>query len=64
MSLTTTHMVTLANDSSLSHNHSTHHGVGLSVLLSVLRQLKAAMHIFFVLVHYFFIYLLFYLFTF
>jgi hypothetical protein len=38
-------MITFANDSTISHYHSSHHWIRLRILLSVLRQLQTAAHI-------------------
>ena len=48
MPLSTAHMITFANDSTISHYHSSHHWIRLCILLSVLRQLQTAAHIFFI----------------
>ena len=51
MALATTHMIALADNPAISHNHSPYHRVGLRILLAILRQLDAATHEFFVLSH-------------
>ena len=52
MSLATTHMIPLTDDSAVgTHNHCPHHRVRLRILLSVLGQLDAPSHEFFVVYH-------------
>ena len=65
MSFATTHMIALTDNPAIrTHDHSTHHRIGLGILLTIPSQLQTAPHVFFVVYHHFFTVLLFYLFTF
>jgi hypothetical protein len=64
MTLATTHMIALADDSTIHHYHGSYHRVRPGTLNAIGCQLQAAAHVFFVFAHYFFTFLLFYLFTF
>ena len=45
MSLATAHMIALADDAAIGHNHRSHHGVGFGIQTALGRQLQAASHI-------------------
>ena len=48
MSLTTTHMISLTDDTATMHYHRPHHRIGTGVVLSAGRKLQTSAHIFFV----------------
>jgi hypothetical protein len=52
MTLTTAHMITLADDSSVgTHDYGSNHRIGLGILPAITSQLNTTSHEFFVLCH-------------